>query len=116
MGTFAETANVDYPRKTNFRYPFPFAANKRRFFFSVFRLQQTNGSYRFLLALFSEFRKHGDMETWRNGDMKFKKEQTENGTRWFSLISFLFAHRANGSSSFVEEETKRSYPFANGPN
>ncbi len=32
-------------RKTNFCYPFfPFAANKRKFSFSVFRLKQTNGT------------------------------------------------------------------------
>jgi hypothetical protein len=53
MGTFAETAIVDYPGKTSFHFPFPFAGNKRKFSFSVFRLQQTNGSCRFLLALFS---------------------------------------------------------------
>jgi hypothetical protein len=39
--------------------------------------------------------------------------------RRFSLFCLPFAHRANGSLTlglFVDEETNRSYPFANGPN
>jgi hypothetical protein len=32
------------PKKTYFRFPFPFAANNRKFEISVFHLQQTNGS------------------------------------------------------------------------
>jgi hypothetical protein len=46
MGTFAETAIIEYrflfadPRKTNFRFPFSFAANRRKFAVSVFYLQQ----------------------------------------------------------------------------
>ncbi len=88
MGTFAETAIVDYrlsfflPSKINFRFPFPFAANKRNFAVSVFRLQQTNENCRFP---FAECRKHGDgdmenevmetrrhryMETWRHRDIE----------------------------------------------
>jgi hypothetical protein len=47
------------------------------------------------------------METWRHGKLK----------PWrLSLIRLPFAHRANGSLSFVRlltEETSRSYPFAN---
>jgi hypothetical protein len=31
-------------RKTNFSFPFPFAAIKRKFAVSVFHLQQTNGN------------------------------------------------------------------------
>jgi hypothetical protein len=37
----------------NFRFPFSFAANKRKFAVSVFRLQQTNGNCRFQLVPFS---------------------------------------------------------------
>jgi hypothetical protein len=42
MGTFAETANVDYrlsfvnQGKTNFRFPVAFAENKRKFAVTVF--------------------------------------------------------------------------------
>jgi hypothetical protein len=51
MGTFAETAIVDYclsfanqekPRKTNFRFLFPFEAYKWKVAVSVFYLHQTN--------------------------------------------------------------------------
>jgi hypothetical protein len=76
MGTFAETAIVDYrtvyclPTKENVHFPFPFAANKWKFVVSVLRLQKTNGSCYTPFVLFGEFRKHGDMETWRNGDME----------------------------------------------
>jgi hypothetical protein len=38
-------------RETNFRYPFPFAASKRKFAVSVLRLQQTNRSYPFANGL-----------------------------------------------------------------
>ncbi len=37
-------------KKTNFRFPFPFEANKRKFALSVYRLQQTNRSCRFPLV------------------------------------------------------------------
>jgi hypothetical protein len=43
MGKFAETTILDYrlsfaaPRKTNFRFPLPFAENRRKFAVSVFR-------------------------------------------------------------------------------
>jgi hypothetical protein len=45
MGTFAETAILDWfivcqSRKTNVRFPFSFAANKRKFAVSFFRLQK----------------------------------------------------------------------------
>jgi hypothetical protein len=45
MDKFAEEAIVDYllsfadQGKTKFRFPFPFAANKQKFAFSVFHLQ-----------------------------------------------------------------------------
>jgi hypothetical protein len=41
------------PRKANFCFPFPFAANKRNLAVSVFRLQVTYESWRFLLVPFS---------------------------------------------------------------
>jgi hypothetical protein len=59
MGTFAETAIFDYrlsfadQRKQTSRFPFPFAANKRKFPIYVFRLQQINGSCRFPLICFA---------------------------------------------------------------
>jgi hypothetical protein len=59
MGTFAETAIVDYCSKEN---KLPFAAKKWKF--AVFLLQQTNGSYRFPLIPFSVC---GILETWRHG-------------------------------------------------
>jgi hypothetical protein len=69
MGTFLKqqlsiTVYRLLPRKINFRFTFPFAANKRKFSVSVFRLQETNGSCLFPVL---EFRKHGDMNTWRHG-------------------------------------------------
>jgi hypothetical protein len=47
MGMFAKIANIDTffyrrrPRQANFRFLFPFAANKRKFAVSVFYLRQT---------------------------------------------------------------------------
>jgi hypothetical protein len=47
MGTFAEAAIVDYlssfagPRKTSFRFSYPFEASKRKFAVSVIHFQQT---------------------------------------------------------------------------
>jgi hypothetical protein len=92
MGTFAETAIVDYRLSFVYQgkqmsvFPFSFASDKRKFAVSVFRLQKTNEvaiffQFRFL---FVEFRKcedvdmegdmktlrHGDMESWRQEDKK----------------------------------------------
>jgi hypothetical protein len=59
MGTFAETANVDYRLSFAIQgkqisvFHFRFAEKKRKFAVSVFHLQQTNGSCRFPLVLFS---------------------------------------------------------------
>jgi hypothetical protein len=67
MGTFAETAIVDYhlsfaERKTNFRFPFPFAENKWKLPFPLVPL--------------AEYWEHGDMEDMetymRHGDMELK--------------------------------------------
>jgi hypothetical protein len=74
-GTFAETAIVDYrlsfadQGKTSFRFLFAFAANKRKFSASVFRLQKTHGSCHFLIDPFSVCGKHGGMETWKHRDI-----------------------------------------------
>jgi hypothetical protein len=63
MGMLAETAIIDYylsfldQGKTNFRFPFPLAANKWNFAVFIFCLQQTN---RTCCSLFAEF---GNMET-----------------------------------------------------
>jgi hypothetical protein len=46
MGKFAETTILDYrlsfpaPRKTNFRFPLPFAENRRKFAISIFRFSK----------------------------------------------------------------------------
>jgi hypothetical protein len=79
MGTFDGTAIVDYrlwfaalTKDNKVRFPFPFAANKRKFFVSVFRWQKTNGNCHFSLVLFSDLRNSENEETWtcRNGDME----------------------------------------------
>jgi hypothetical protein len=61
MGTFAETAIVDYclsfanqgKQTSDFRFLFLFAANKWKFAVSVFHLQQRKGSCYFPFVLFS---------------------------------------------------------------
>ncbi len=58
--------------KTNVHFPFPFAANKRKFAVSIFCLKQTNESCRFLLGV------HG------SGFLEFR------GSRNFVRISFYF--------------------------
>jgi hypothetical protein len=52
----------------------------------------------------------GDMETWRHrhGDIDM---EISYGKRRFSLIRLTFAHRANGSSSFVCVLTKKQTEF-----
>jgi hypothetical protein len=85
MGTFAETAIVDYTisfadqGKKNICFQFPSAANKWKFAISVFLLLKTNGSCHFLLFPFSVCgipetwrHGHGDMEAWRwrHGNME----------------------------------------------
>jgi hypothetical protein len=58
------------PTRENVHFPFPFAANKRKFVVSVLCLQKTNGSCYTPFVPFGEFWKHRDMETWKNGDME----------------------------------------------
>jgi hypothetical protein len=79
MGTFAETAIINYclsfadqGKQTSF-FPFLFTANKGKFAVSIFHLKRTKGSCQFLLLPFyvcgiSETWRHGDgeMETWRH--------------------------------------------------
>jgi hypothetical protein len=51
------------PRKTNFGFLLPFAANKRKFALSVFCLQKTNENCCFFVPFpFAEFRKHEDVD------------------------------------------------------
>jgi hypothetical protein len=93
-GKFAETTIIEYrlsfadQGKTNVRLPFPFAASKRKFAVSVFRLQKTNGSCRFPLVPSSTSRngiletwrhEQGDLETWtwRLGDMEIADMEIE---------------------------------------
>jgi hypothetical protein len=72
-----------WPTKEN-ELLFLFAANKRKFAVSVFRLRQTNGSccFPFVLFLCTEFRKHGDMDretwdmetkTWKHGELDMRQ-------------------------------------------
>jgi hypothetical protein len=61
MGTFAETAIIDYhlsfaDQENKLYFMFQFAANKGKFAISVFCLQQTNGSCCFLLVSFSGYK------------------------------------------------------------
>jgi hypothetical protein len=99
------------PTKENFRFPFPLAANKRKFAISVLYLQKTNGSCHFQ---FAETWKDGhiDMEILKKGDNKRKTEAHAIFLNTFTVCSsckwkFVIC-------SFVDEETNGSYPFANG--
>jgi hypothetical protein len=84
MGTLVETAIIDYrisfadQEKQTSVFPFPFAANKRKFVISILCLQQTNGSCRFLFAAGCSQR-YGDMELKCWGILTFTKtNRTEN--------------------------------------
>jgi hypothetical protein len=128
MGTFAKTAIV--------AYHLSFASQGKQMSVILFRLHQTNGSLpfpfsvaenngscRFPLVPFSEFRKRGDMdkETWRHGDMETWtwRHQTENGNGspgdfpksiyHLHIVQTVVCHL----SIFVDEETNGSYPSAN---
>ncbi len=140
MGTFAETAIVNYC--------WSFVDQGRQTSILCFRLRQTNGTLLFLFSVCSKqtevaiccyFRiplaisrnmetwswRHGhwgigiETWTWRNGNLKNQMKNGKQKPRQFSLIRLPFDHRANGSLSFVRlsvcwKETNRSYPFANG--
>ncbi len=108
-GTYAKTAIflspfiVCQPRKTTVR--FPFANGSLQFPFSVCRKQTEVAVFRKFCFLSAEFRKHGshrysdlEMETWKHGNMG-----TSNGNgRPGDFLNLLqFAHRGNGSLSFV---------------
>jgi hypothetical protein len=122
MGTFAETAIVDYrlsfanQGKQNLYFPLLFAANKWKLGVSIVCLRK-NGSCHISLVLFC-LRKQGhmdmetwrwrpgNMETWRNGDMdmvtyRYIKRKAETKPKRFSLIGLLFAHHANISLSNI---------------
>ncbi len=83
------------PRKINFRFMFPFAANKQKFAVSVFHLQQTIGSCCFLLVLFS-------INIYIYINCHFKRRKP----RYIFLNPLLLAHCANGSLLFVGPSTK----------
>jgi hypothetical protein len=82
-GTFAETAINDYrlsfddQGKTSFRFPFAFAANKRKFsventrkLLSILRLRKQGDMDKWKHGdIDMETLKHGEIETWRHGDM-----------------------------------------------
>ncbi len=104
MGTYAETAIIDYhlsfANQEN-KLPFLFSANKWKFAFafSVCSKQTEVDNFYWFRFLFAEFQKHGD------GDM-----ETSNGKRkprQFSLICSSFAHHAKGGLLFVRLLTKK---------
>ncbi len=51
--------------------------------------------------------RHEDMEKWRNGTIKGKMENATTEAQAIFLHLFLFAHRANGSLSFIRLLTKQ---------
>jgi hypothetical protein len=81
---------------------FPFAANKWKFAVSVSRLQQKNGYCRFPFFLYFY--------------AAISKGKRKKEVQAISLIRLPIAYPANGSLSFVDKETNRIYPFANGLN
>jgi hypothetical protein len=83
MGTFAETSIVVYriicqPRKM---MSVSVCSKQTKACCFHFRLQKTNGIFRFPFAEF-EKRAGMDMETWRDGNMETwtRRHQTENGS------------------------------------
>jgi hypothetical protein len=86
MGTFTEIAIVDYLLSFDYQAertsPFPFAANKSKVC-----------HFRFLLAA-NKWKFMFSVSSITNGKQK---------PRRFSLIYFPFAHRKNGSLSFVRK-------------
>ncbi len=100
------------PRKTNFCCPFPFAANKRKFTVSVFRIY-----------IYIHIHKYINVHTHIHIHIQYTHMHiyiytyhiythiyvcicaaVSNGKRKprrFSFIRLMFAHRSNGSLSFV---------------
>jgi hypothetical protein len=96
MGKFADTAIGNYCLSfadqgkliVNHRLSFAGQGNKLPFFVSAFQLQKSSGNCRFP---FSEFRKHGDietkrpkhsdMETWKHGDMETWRHENMETSR-----------------------------------
>jgi hypothetical protein len=98
MGTFDETATVDYcllftTKENNFR--FLFAENKRKCAISIFRLQQRELKFPFSVCIYIYIYiyiyKHAYIYIY-----VYKRKP-----RGFFLIRLPFAHHANGSLSFV---------------
>ncbi len=84
------------PRKTNFHFPFPLAANKQKYAVSVFPFQQTNGN-----CCFRSFRlRCVCMYIFIFYMLPF---QTENGSLGDvpQLIRLPFTHHVKGNLSFV---------------
>ncbi len=89
--------------KTNFHFPFQFAANNFDFLFAA-KKWKLLFSVNFTLYL----RNSRDMETSN------RKQKMEDGSPGdFSLIHLPFVLCSNGCLSFVDEETNGSYPFSN---
>jgi hypothetical protein len=110
MGTFAETAIINYclsfADQGKQTYGFCFRSQQSEVCCFCFLFAENNGSCHFP---FAKFRKRGDkdMETWKwrhrhrnmeHEEMETWRHQTENGKRkpgQFSLIHLPFAHHAN---------------------
>ncbi len=127
MGRFVGTANVVYclsfadQEKQTSHLPFPFAANKGSlpFLFSVF-IKQTEVAvsvstiYRLQNSRDVETRRHGGKEPWRHGDINRKTVPYLSQRMFFNPFTvFSSCKRKFVVCPFVDEETNRSYPFAN---
>ncbi len=113
------------PRKTNVCFQFPFAANKRKFVVSVFRLHKTNGSCPFPLVPFSvcgipetwrhgdnETRRQGDKEKWRHGDTERRRHgdtetQRCGDTETWRHVTNVNYQTENGSPSDFHQSIYR---------
>ncbi len=101
------------PRKTNFRFPFPFAANKRKLAVSM-KLPFSVSS---VCSIPETWRRgDGNMETLIHGILKNLKRKWK--PRRFSLIHyrFLIMQQKFVLCPFVDEHTYGHFPFANGLN
>jgi hypothetical protein len=70
------------PRKTNVRFPFPFAANKREFAVSIFRLRKSRNVEPWTWRHGAkETRRQGDKVTRRQGDMDSWRHRSTEARR-----------------------------------
>ncbi len=102
-------------------YRFSTEEKKRPFTLSVWSkptevccLQQTNGSCRFSVSSVFCLRNSWNVEKWKHGDNKRKTEAQAIFLNPFTVCSLCKQNFV--VCPFVDEETKSSYPFANGLN